>query len=134
MMWPGYPLAFYGIFLGHEHRTLICEGNIRGPQARVVRKRMTDDLDAVRAQHVEESLRVADAGDGVHRASRELVQRLGGAADQAQSPFRLQAHSESSVQERPAAVHHDGVRGRQPGWSFAQWPRGQQPTVAQTPI
>ena len=40
MMWPGYPLAFYGIFLGHEHRTLIGEGNVRGPQARVVRKRM----------------------------------------------------------------------------------------------
>ena len=44
MMWPGYLLAFYGIFLGHEHRTLIGEGNVRGPQARMVRKRMTDDL------------------------------------------------------------------------------------------
>src|SRR6266436_1728558 len=111
MLWPGYPPAFYGIFLGHEHRMPIAERDVGGPQMRVVRHWMTENFDAVRPQHVEESLRIADTGDGVHRAARKLVQGLGRTADQVQRTFRLEAHAERAVEQRTAAVHHDGVRG-----------------------
>ena len=75
---------------------------------------MTDHFDAVRTQHVEKSLGIADGGDGVHGAAREFVQCHGGTADHAQGALRLEAHAESSIEQRPSSVHDDGIRRRQP--------------------
>ena len=77
MMGTGYFPAFYGIFLGHEHRKIVGEGNIVGPQARMVRQGVRDDTDAQRLQQIEKALRIADGGHRVHRAAREFAQGLG---------------------------------------------------------
>src|SRR5277367_5366138 len=42
--------AFYGIFLGHEHRQIIPEAHVLRSDARMIRERVSLDLDAVRPQ------------------------------------------------------------------------------------
>ena len=44
-------------------------------EAGVVGQRMAEDVDPVRAQHVEKPLGVADAGDGVHLRARKRPKR-----------------------------------------------------------
>ena len=137
MMWPGYPLTFYGIFLGHEHRTLIGERDVGGPQMRVVRQRMTENFDAVRTQHVEETLRVADAGDGVHGAAREFVSALGVPPIRLNAPFASSRMLRApSRRARPpfttmasAAAKRAGVSRKGPAGSSQPLPKRRSPSI-----
>ncbi len=69
--WVGERGAFYGIFLGHEHRKSIGECHLRRGERMVIGERVLDDLHAVSAQLGEEALRVAYAGHAMHALSME---------------------------------------------------------------
>jgi hypothetical protein len=68
-------VAFYGIFLGHQHRQIIPEFKVGCDQRLMVGKGVLDDLEPNPAQHAKESCRVANAGNGMHERSAKLLQR-----------------------------------------------------------
>ena len=55
-----------GILFGDQHRQVIGKDQLAAIERMVVRIRMRVDLDAVAAQKLEEAVRIADAGDGMH--------------------------------------------------------------------
>src|SRR5271169_2580291 len=50
--------AFYGIFLGHEHRPFVGEHDVLGSDTGMIGQGAAEDLDSVRAQHVEKPFRI----------------------------------------------------------------------------
>src|ERR1043165_185101 len=58
--------AFYGIFLRHEDGKRIAEVEVARLERMMIGHRVLVDREPGVAQHVEESLRVADGRDGMH--------------------------------------------------------------------
>src|SRR5579862_5143124 len=91
----GEATAFYGIFLGHEHRQIITERHVARSEAVVIGEGVLDQLEPLRAQRREEAPRVADAGHSVQGLAaklRQLARAL--LAIEAQRRLRQQLHRE----------------------------------------
>ena len=132
-------MAFYGIFLGHEHRESVGERHLCRGERMVVRKGVLDHVQAVRTQLAEKALRVADAGHGVHTLSVERRERSSRALVQTHDLRSFELHAERHARqqrcERAAchgAIHHYRIHLAQPRCWLAQRTGRQQTAVADT--
>ena len=104
------------------------------PSLRVIRQWMFNDVDADRAQHGKESLRIADGRDRVHGLAGELAQRLGCAIFHRDRAGCQQSHAQRAVALRISAIQYDGVRTPETRRCLAQRAGGQQAPVAEASI
>ncbi|KAG1199823.1 hypothetical protein G6F35_012471 [Rhizopus arrhizus] len=84
--------ALHRVLLGHQHRQLAAEGQVLRLIRLMVGKGMRHHADATRPQHVEEALRMGDAGHRVHTLALEIRQRARTATGQRLRTVDVQGH------------------------------------------
>src|SRR5258706_310937 len=133
--------AFYGILLRHDDDLGARKLELGGAVGVMVGKGDAPRLHSQALEVVEKALRVADAGDGDHRAAanreREFLRAcLLVARERVKAP-PAEAHRELARRGNLVgmpAVHHRRVDAAQPRNRLAQRAGGQQKPVAETPL